>query len=72
MVAPQFAAFVQNNQLNQFDVNTMTDAELLDLLSGLAPIAAPVVLSFGAVTVFFFITYLLPTKTKEQGNKYVK
>lgn len=72
IVTPQFARLVENNQLNQFDVNTMTDAELLELLSGLAPILAPVLLSFFAVAIFFFITYLLPTKTAAQGNKYVK
>ena len=71
-VAPQIVAFVQQNQLNGFDVNTISDQELLQLAAQLAPIAAPVFLTFAGVAIFFFVTYLLPTKTAAQGNKYVK
>jgi hypothetical protein len=34
--------------------------------------ALPAIIALLAVQLFFFITYLLPTKTAEQGNKYVK
>jgi hypothetical protein len=71
-VIPQIGAFVQQNQVNQFDVNNMSDQEVITLLTQLAPIAAPVFLTFAGVAIFFFVTYLLPTKTAAQGNKYVK
>jgi uncharacterized membrane protein YhaH (DUF805 family) len=71
-VTPQIGAFVQQNQINQFDFNNMSDQEVITLLTQLAPIAAPVFLTFSGVAIFFFVTYLMPTKTAAQGNKYVK
>ena len=65
---PQLVVVAQNNQL---DFDTATDAEMLQLLSQLAPALLPVFMTFAAVSIFFLVTYLMPTKTAAQGNKYV-
>lgn len=66
---PQLVIAGQNNPI---DFETASDAEVLKLLTELVPSVMPVVLTFAAVSIFFFVTYLMPTKTAAQGNKYVK
>ena len=66
---PQLVVVAQNNQM---DFENATDAELLQLLSQLVPAVLPILLTFAAVSIFFLVTYLMPTKTAAQGNKYVK
>ena len=55
-----------------FDLETATDEQMATLLPELIPIFTPVVLVFAAVLAFFIVTWVLPTKTREQGNKLVK
>ena len=65
---PQLVVAVQNNPI---DIETASDEELLKLLSDLAPALLPIFLTLAAVSTFFLVTYLMPTKTAAQGNKYV-
>jgi uncharacterized membrane protein YhaH (DUF805 family) len=77
-LAPFFALFailgdLTNVFLNApFDLETASDEEMATLLPELIPIFTPVFLVFAAVLIFFLITWLMPTKTREQGNKLVK
>ena len=66
---PQLVTVAQNNPI---DPETASDEELLKLLTELGPALLPVFLTFAAVAIFFLVTYLLPTKTAAEGNKYVK
>jgi uncharacterized membrane protein YhaH (DUF805 family) len=55
-----------------FNIETATDEQLLSVLPAVLAIFAPVIVVYGAVSLFFLITWLMPTKTREQGNKLVK
>jgi uncharacterized membrane protein YhaH (DUF805 family) len=55
-----------------FNIETATDDQLLSVLPAVLAIFAPVIVVYGAVSLFFLITWLMPTKTREQGNKLVK
>ncbi|MCX8528623.1 MAG: DUF805 domain-containing protein [Rhodoluna sp.] len=66
---PEIVAFASTHQV---DIETATDSELVQALGPILLMALPAFLALLAVQLFFFITYLLPTKTAEQGNKYVK
>ena len=56
----------------KIDPQTASDAEVEKYLMLLAPQLEPVIWSVLAVAAFFMVTWVLPTKTKEAGNKLVK
>ena len=58
--------------VGSFDPDTATDEQLLTWHGGFVDAFGPWLLSTIAVQLFFFITWLLPTKTAAQGNKLVK
>ena len=67
-----FPSIVDIAQQNRIDFETASDAEIASaVLPALVP-AIPSVIALLAVQLFFFVTFLLPTRTKEQGNQYVK
>jgi uncharacterized membrane protein YhaH (DUF805 family) len=66
---PAAFAYGANHPIN-FD--TASDTQLVAWITPLVEMALPAFLTALAVQLFFFITYLLPTKTAEQGNKLIK
>ena len=72
LFAIAFPSIVDIAQRNQIDFETATDTQIANaILPALVP-AIPALLAVLGVQLFFFITFLLPTRTKEQGNQYVK
>ena len=63
-------------QSASIDINTATDQQLIDYFSAVAPgvleAIAPGFITLGLVSIFFLITWILPTKTAAQGNRLVK
>lgn len=68
----EFPSMVAYGSAHQIDFETATDSQILDALIPIAIMALPSIIALLAVQLFFFVTFLLPTRTKEQGNKYVK
>ncbi len=66
---PSMFAF---GEAHQIDFETASNSEISNVVLPILLMALPSILALLAVQLFFFITFLLPTKTKEQGNKYVK
>ena len=62
------AAFAYGSS-HPIDFETATDSQLVHYLTPLFVMALPAFLTAVAVQLFFFVTYLLPTR---QGNKLVK
>ncbi len=72
LFASQFPAIVAYGAEHQIDFETASNTEIANALLPLVLMALPAIIALLAVQLFFFITYLLPTKTADQGNKYVK
>jgi len=52
------------------DFETASNTEIVNTIGPILLMALPAILAVLAIQLFFFVTFLLPTKTKEQGNKY--
>lgn len=63
---------IELGRQNPIDFETATDIEVFNAIQPILLAALPAILTLVAVQLFFFITFLLPTKTKEQGNKYAR
>ena len=55
-----------------FNVETASEEQLISVIPAVLAIFAPVLVVYAIVSIFFLITHLMPTKTREQGNKLVK
>lgn len=63
-------------QNTSIDLETATDEQLVDYVTQVAPpvleAIAPGFVLLGLISLFFLVTWLLPTKTAAQGNRLVK
>lgn len=63
-------------QSASLDINTATDEQLIDYISTVTPgvleALAPGFITLGLISIFFLVTWILPTKTAAQGNRLVK
>ena len=66
---PQMVAYVSANPI---DFETASDTEVAKLITQIGMLALPALFALFAVSLFFFIVPLLPSKTAAQGNKFVK
>lgn len=72
LLAAVFPTMIEIASRHQIDFETASNSEIANaILPALVP-GLPALLALLAVQLFFFVTYLLPTRTKEQGNRYVK
>lgn len=63
-------------QISSIDPETATDEQILEYVSTVAPqvleAIAPGIVLLGLISLFFLVTWLMPTKTAEKGNRLVR